>query len=80
MLAIIEEPDRLQDLIRFSTEFTWSYIEPILEHADVSGVFLGDPVGSGDLISPDNFRMFVAPALKEIVSRIKTKGKYATEH
>ena len=29
-------------------------IEPILEHADVSGIFLGDPVGSGDLISPEN--------------------------
>lgn len=32
-------------LIRFSTEFAWSYIESILEHEDVSGVFLGDPLG-----------------------------------
>ena len=80
MVAIVEEAERLLKLIRFSTEFAWSYIEPILEHEDVSGVFLGDPVGSGDLISPDNFRMFVAPALKDIVSRIKTKGKYAMLH
>jgi hypothetical protein len=40
-------------LIRFSTEFAWSYIELILTHEDDSGVCLGDPVGSGDLISPD---------------------------
>jgi len=80
MVAIIEEADGLLKLIRFSTEFAWSYIEPILEHEDVSGIFLGDPVGSGDLISPDTFRMFVAPALKDIVSRIKTKGKYAMVH
>ena len=80
MAATMEEPDKLLKLIRFSTEFAWSYIEPILEHEDVSGVFLGEPVGSGDLISPDSFRMFVAPFLKDIVSRIKAKGKYAMVH
>lgn len=80
MVAILEDADRLLKLIRFSIEFVWSYIEPILEHDDVSGIFLGDPVGSGDLISPDTFRRFVAPALKEIVRRIKAKGKYAMVH
>ena len=80
LVAIMEDADRLLQLIRFSTEFAWSYIEPILEHEDVSGVFLADPVGSGDLISPDHFRLFVAPALKDIVSRIKSKGKYAMVH
>lgn len=80
MSAAVEAPDRLLDLIRFATEFSWSYIEPVLEYKNVSGVFLGEPLGSGDLISPENFSMFSAPFLKDIVSRIKAKGKYAIVH
>jgi uroporphyrinogen decarboxylase len=80
MVATMEDPNRLLELIRFSTELSWSVIEPILEHEDISGVFLGDPVSSGDLISPDHFRMFAAPFLKDIVGRIKAKGKYAMIH
>ena len=37
-------------------------------------------VASGDIISPDTFRKFVAPSLKDLVSRIRGKGKYAMIH
>ena len=80
MGATLDEPDKLLDLIRFSTELTWSIIEPILEHDDILGANLSDPVASGDLISPDTFRKFAAPFLKEIVDRIKAKGKYSMIH
>ena len=79
-MATIEEPDRLLDLIRFSTELTWSIIGPILEHDDILGANLSDPVASGDLISPNTFREFVAPFLKDLVGRIRAKGKYAMIH
>jgi len=79
-LATIEEPDRLLDLIQFSTDLIWSVIEPILEHEDIVGANLSDPVASGDLISPDSFRRFAAPFLKDLVERIKGKGKYAMIH
>jgi len=58
MQATRDEPDRLLELIRFSAELTWSIIEPILEHEDILGANISDPVASGDLISPDTFRRF----------------------
>ena len=79
-MATIEDPDRLLELISFSTEMIWSIIEPILEHEDILGANLSDPVASGDIISPDTFRKFVAPFLKDLVGRIKAKGKYAMIH
>jgi len=80
MGATLDEPDRLLELIKFSTELTWSIIEPILEHEEILGANLSDPVASGDLISPDTFRRFAAPSLKEIVERIRAKGKYSMIH
>lgn len=80
MTATLDEPDRLLELIRFSTELIWSIIEPILEHEDILGANLADPVASGDLISPDTFRRFAAPFLKDIVARIRAKGKYSMIH
>ena len=80
MLATIEDSDRLGELIKFSTEFIWSIIEPILSHKDIQGALMADPMASGDLISPDTFRTFAAPGLKELVGRIKAKGKYAMIH
>ncbi|MGD8290750.1 MAG: uroporphyrinogen decarboxylase family protein [Desulfobacterales bacterium] len=79
-LATIEEPDRLLQLIQFSTDLLWSIIDPILEHEDILGVNLSDPVASGDLISPDTFKRFAAPFLKDLVDRIKRNCKYAMIH
>lgn len=79
-MATIEEPDRLMELIRFSTELTWAIIDRILEHDDILGANMSDPVASGDMISPDTFRKFVAPFLKDLVGRIRAKGKYAMLH
>jgi len=80
MLATMEDPDRLGELIKFSTELIWSIIEPILAHEDIQGAVMADPMASGDLISPDTFRTFAAPSLKELVGRIRAKGKYAMVH
>jgi uroporphyrinogen decarboxylase len=79
-MATLENPDSLLELIRFSTELIWAVIEPILEHEDILGANLADPVASGDLISPDTFRQFVAPFLKDLVGRIQAKKKYAMIH
>jgi uroporphyrinogen decarboxylase len=79
-MATVEDPDGLLELIRFSTELIWAVTEPILEHEDILGANLSDPVASGDLISPDTFRQFVAPFLKDLVGRIQAKKKYAMIH
>jgi uroporphyrinogen decarboxylase len=80
MAAAIEDPDGLLDLLRFSTEFIWAAAEPILDHPDVLGINLSDPVASGDMISPSTFRRFVKPFLQELVSRARAMGKYAMLH
>lgn len=80
MDALLDDPEGLHRLIRFSTELVWAVTEPVLEHKDIMGANLSDPVASGDLISPDMFRSFVKPCLKDIVGRIQAKGKYAMIH
>jgi uroporphyrinogen decarboxylase len=80
MLATMENPDNLKKLIEFSTELIWAVIEPILSHEDIQGALIADPVASGDLISPETFKNFAAPALKEIAGRIKDKDKYVMIH
>ena len=80
MEATLDDGDRLLELIRFSTELIWLLIEPNLEHEDIMGANLSDPVASGDLISPNTFRTFVKPFLKTLVKRIQAKGKYSMIH
>ncbi len=80
MTATIEDPEGLLRLLDFSTELTWAVLEPILEHPDILGANLAEPVASGDMISPQSFRRFAAPFLKELVNRIRDKGKYSMIH
>ena len=80
MTATIEDPEGLLGLLDFSTELIWAVTDPILEHPDILGVDFADPVASGDMISPQAFRRFAAPFLKELVKRVRDKGKYSMIH
>lgn len=80
LMAAYENPEKLTELITFATEYLWALGEPMLEHPDVLGVNISDPVASADMISPQLFRRLVAPCLTELVARIKAKGKYAGIH
>lgn len=80
MMATVEDPDRLLKLIQFSTDLTWTLLEPVLQHEDILGANFSDPVASGDLIPPSTFRKFAAPALRELVQKLKAKGKYSMVH
>ncbi len=80
MWATLEDQDRLQELVRFATELIWSIVDPILDHEDIMGANFADPVASGDMISPDTFRRFAAPFLKELVERLGSRGKYSMIH
>lgn len=80
MMASIDDPDRLLNLMRFSTELIWAISEKILEHTNIAGVNFSDPVASSDVISPLTFRKDVAPFLKDLVARVKAKEKYSSIH
>jgi len=80
LTATIEDPESLLRLLDFSTELVWALMEPALEHPDILGANFADPVASGDMISPQTFRRFAAPFLKELVKRVRDKGKFSMIH
>jgi uroporphyrinogen decarboxylase len=80
LIATIQEPEKLSRLIQFSTEMTWAILEPILEHPNIPGANFSDPVASGDVVSPSTFRKFSAPAIQDLVNRVKAKKKYSMVH
>jgi len=80
MMATINDPDNLLKLIQFSTELIWALLEPVLDHEDILGANFADPAASGDLISPLAFRKFAAPALRDLVQKVKAKKKFSMIH
>ena len=80
LAATIEDPEGLLRLLDFSTELVWALMEPALDHPDIMGANFAEPVASGDMISPQTFRRFAAPFLKELVKRVRDKGKYSMIH
>ena len=80
MMATIENPERLMDLITLTTEINWAVFERIMAHPDIPGLNLSEPMSSGDMISPAMFRKFSAPFLKDLVGRAKNGKKYSMIH
>lgn len=80
MMATAMQPDKVKELIAFSTEMIWAIAERRLDHPDIPGINLAEPVASGDMISPKMFRELAAPAIKELVKRCKAKDKYLMVH
>lgn len=80
MMAMVEEPQALHELLRLSTELIWEINRRIMAHPEIGGLNLSDPAASGDLISPGSFREFAAPYLGELVGRARALGKRAMIH
>jgi len=80
LMASIENPEKLQELIQFSSDLCWTITEPVLDHPDIPCMNLSEPVASADVISPDLFRQFVKPILIELLDKAKAKGKYTSIH
>ena len=80
MLATIEQPDTLKELIKRSADFLWAMCERMLEHPNVMGVNFSEPMASGDMISPTTFEQFVEPNLRDLINRTKAAGKYTMIH
>jgi len=79
-MALLTDPESLLELIRFSTELTWSLAEQIMDHPDIRGINLSEPVASGDLISPEYFSKFAKPFLNDLVDQTRAKDKYSMIH
>lgn len=80
MMATVMDADRLTNLISFSMELIWALAEHMLDHPEISGLNISEPVASGDMISPETFQKFVKPFLQEIIHRTQGMNKFASLH
>jgi uroporphyrinogen decarboxylase len=78
LLDTFEDPAFIHELMRFTTEFCKRWGDAIV--ATKIGLSYSEPTASISLISPDNYREFVAPYHKELVDYFKAKKVGLTTH
>jgi len=78
LLDTFEDPRFIHDLMRVSTDFCKLWGDAIAKTG--IGLSFSEPTASISLISPDNYREFVAPYHKELVEHFKAKKVGVTTH
>jgi MtaA/CmuA family methyltransferase len=78
LLDTFEDPQFIHELMRFTTEYCKRWGEAII--ATKIGLSFSEPTASISLISPDNYREFIAPYHKELVEHFKARKVGLTTH
>ena len=78
LLDTFEDPQFIHDLMRFATDYCKRWGDAIVKTK--IGLSFSEPTASISLISPDNYREFVAPYHKELVDHFKAKKVGVTTH
>jgi MtaA/CmuA family methyltransferase len=78
LLDTFEDPAFIHDLMRVTTDFCKAWGEAIAKTG--IGLSFSEPTASISLISPDNYREFVAPYHKELVDHFKARKTGVTTH
>jgi uncharacterized protein (DUF169 family)/uroporphyrinogen-III decarboxylase len=78
LLDTFEDPQFIHDLMRFTTEYCKRWGDAIVRTK--IGLSFSEPTASISLISPDNYREFIAPYHKELVDHFKAKKVGLTTH
>ncbi len=78
LLDTFEDPQFIHDLMRVSTDFCKLWGDAIVKTG--IGLSFSEPTASISLISPDNYREFVAPYHTELVDYFKAKKVGVTTH
>jgi len=78
LLDTFEDPTFIHDLMRVTTDFCKVWGDAIAKTG--IGLSFSEPTASISLISPDNYREFVAPYHKELVDYFKAKKVGVTTH
>lgn len=73
MIALLDSPEQVQELIEFSIEAICLFLEPLVEEGVVDGVALADPTASGDLISKKAFADFALPGIRRIARWVRER-------
>ncbi len=78
LLDTFEDPQFIHDLMRIATDFCKLWGDAIAKTK--IGLSFSEPTASISLISPDNYREFIAPYHKELVEHFKAKKVGVTAH
>ena len=78
LLDTFEDPEFIHALMRFTTEYCKRWGDAIIKTK--IGLSFSEPTASISLISPDNYREFIAPYHKELVEYFKAKKVGVTVH
>jgi uroporphyrinogen decarboxylase len=78
LLDTFEDPQFIHDLMRVATDFSKAWGDAIVKTG--IGLSYSEPTASISLISPDNYRDFVAPYHKELVDHFKARKVGVTTH
>jgi MtaA/CmuA family methyltransferase len=78
LLDTFEDPQFIHDLMRVTTDFCRLWGDAIVKTG--IGLSFSEPTASISLISPQNYRDFVAPYHKELVDHFKAKKVGVTTH
>jgi MtaA/CmuA family methyltransferase len=78
LLDTFEDPQFIHDVMRVATDFSKLWGDAIVKTG--IGLSFSEPTASISLISPDNYREFVAPYHKELVDHFKARKVGVTTH
>lgn len=78
LIMTIKDPSAAQDLLDEALDFQISYVDKLLKLG--VHVFIGDPVASASVISPDSFSRFAFGPLAKLVKKIKAMNAMAGVH
>jgi uroporphyrinogen decarboxylase len=78
LLDTFEDPQFIHDLMRVTTEFCKLWGDAIVKTG--IGLSFSEPTASISLVSPDNYREFIAPYHKDLVDYFKAKKVGVTTH
>src|SRR3972149_575927 len=78
LLATFDDPQFIHAVMRVTTDFCKLWGDAIVKTG--IGLSFSEPTASISLISPDDYREFVAPYHKELVDHFKAKKVVVTTH
>ncbi|MBM3330523.1 hypothetical protein FJY68_01570 [candidate division WOR-3 bacterium] len=75
---LLTDPGRAHQFLRIATDNQLAYADAVVKAGGIP--FIGDPVASGSLVSPEMFREFARPYLEQLVRSIHEAGAKAGLH
>ncbi|MDR0475992.1 MAG: uroporphyrinogen decarboxylase [Treponema sp.] len=81
LMYMIDFPEALETFFDRTCDFFLGLVDIALEY-DVDGVHFGDDWGQqkGLIMGPEYWRRFIKPRMARLYARVKSKGKYVSQH